>query len=375
MKTARIPAVGLLLLAAGLVVMSARVFRAQLRPDEIHPSPALTRVLSLGDFNPELAGGPGDAEVYVFEGDGVGGSLLVLGGTHPDEIAGVLAAVLLVETLEVEAGRVFVVPRANASAATHTRPGEAHPSHVAIETPGGPRRFRCGARFANPVHQTPDPITFRRDDVPYVRTGREARNLNRAYPGVRDGTLTERIAWAVMELIRRERIDLAFDLHEAPPDRRLVNAIVAAESSLEIATLAVLDLELQGWVFHLESSSSAYRGFSHREWEDGTGARPVLIETANPIQGRWRGRTSADLALTGRDANYLAMAGRGRLFMPYDESGVPVDGRVARQLAAVRAVLEAHNAERPDAAVRLGGVPAAEAIRSEGLGAHLAPPH
>jgi len=364
----------LLALAAVTVFLAGREFRAQLRPDTIIPSPELTGVRRLSDFNPFLAGTPGDSDIYVFEGPESGGALLVLGGTHATEIAGVMAAILMVETLEVRAGRVFVIPRANASAATHTMAREGHPSHIEIPTPGRVRRFRYGARFTNPIHQRPDPVVFRHPASPRVLPGCEARNLNRVFPGVKDGTLTERVAWAIVELIRHEDVDIAFDLHEAPPDRDLVNAIVATESGTDIAAEATILLQLEGINIHLESSSTRFRGLSHREWEDSTEAIPFLMETGNPVQGRLRGRTDADLAVTGRDHWYEVASRRGLLAMPYDERGIPLEIRVARHLAGIRAILEIYNADSGAHTILLDGLPEPGNLQEKGLGFFLGMP-
>ena len=84
----------------------------------------------------------------------------MLGGTHGDEPAGYLAAVVLVERATVGAGRLIVIPRANASGFTHNFPQEGHPSHFLIATPAGNRRFTYGARATNPIHQWPDPQVY-----------------------------------------------------------------------------------------------------------------------------------------------------------------------------------------------------------------------
>ena len=39
--------------------------------------------------------------------------------------------------------------------------------------------------------------------------------MNRAWPGRANGTLTEQTAYAFMELIKREKVDIEIDLHEA----------------------------------------------------------------------------------------------------------------------------------------------------------------
>ena len=144
----------------------------------------------------------------------------MLGGTHGDEPAGYLAAVVLVERARVHAGRLIVLPRANASGFTHNIGQEAHPQDFTIDTSAGLRRFRFGARAGNPVHQWPDPQVYFHANSGQALSGSETRNLNRAYPGRAAGSLTERLAFAITTLIEREHADLAVDLHEASPDYR-----------------------------------------------------------------------------------------------------------------------------------------------------------
>jgi hypothetical protein len=170
--------------------------------------------------------------------------------------------------------------------------------------------------------------------------GNESKNLNRAYPGDPQGTPVERLAYGIMELLRRENITLAFDLHEASPEYPVVEAIVAHERSMELAATAAMELIGQGIEMRLEPSPKNLRGLSHREWGDATETMPILMESANPSQGRLRGRTDEVLALTGIDKAYRKAAGLGRLFVPYDEKGKPLSQRVARHTASIKAFLE-----------------------------------
>jgi hypothetical protein len=360
--------------AASLVLLSARSFRGQHTGEPLHPSAALTRVFRLSEINPLLAGTGGDTDVYEFDGPGEGGSLLIIGGTHASEIAGIMSVVLMLETLQVDAGKVFLIPHANASAVTHNEPQEAHPQHVVFRTAGGPREFRFGARFTNPVHQWPDPEVYVQPIGRTVLAGSESRNLNRAYPGVRDGSLTEKIAWAITELIRREDIDLSFDIHESSPEYPVINAIVASETSQDVASFATISLQVDGWEFSLEPSPPGFHGLSHREWTDYTDTRPILLETANPAMGRLRGRTDADLAVQGRDVQYVKAAKIGAVNVPFDEDGIPIERRISRNLAAVMAIVDAFNTLEPERAILIGGWPEPAALMADGLGAYLASP-
>jgi hypothetical protein len=300
--------------------------------------------------------------------------VLVLGGTHADEPAGYLAAVLLVEQARVGAGRLIVIPRANASGFTHNYPQEGHPESVEVPTPHGPRRFTYGARATNPVHQWPDPQVYTLAGSGQTLSGSETRNLNRAYPGVADGTLTERIAFAITTLIRREGVALALDLHEASPEYPVVNTIVAHQRAIDLAAMANLTLQAEGIEIGLEHSPENLHGLSHREWGDTTDALAVLMETTNPAQGRLRGRTDGTLAVAGADRFYALASARGRLAVPFPDEGWPLAVRVARHVAAVTALVDAAGQLTPEAAVAWSGVPDYTSIVERGLGAYLRTP-
>ena len=346
-------------------------FRSMRSPDEIRAGPGVRRTGRLSDFHPLLADGPGDTPVFVLEGTRPGGTVLVLGGTHADEPAGYLAAVVLVERTEVDAGRLIVIPRANASGFTHNVPQEAHPQSITVSTPRGIRTFRYGARAANPVHQWPDPQVYTLAASGQSLSGIETRNLNRAYPGKGEGTLTEQIAFAITALIRKERVDLAIDLHEASPEYPVVNTIVAHERAMDLAALANMNLQEEGIQIGIETSPVNLHGLSHREWGDATGTLSVLMETTNPAQGRLRGRTDADLVIGGRDRFYVQASDRNRLSVPYPETGWPLDVRVARHLAGVRELTTSLGELEPKKAVVLLNVADYDALVHQGLGALL----
>jgi predicted deacylase len=363
-------AAGLLVLGAAVAVLAGREFRSMRAVETIHPGPGLTRRGLLSDYFPVLAGTPGDTDVYVFEGSEAGGTVLVTGGAHPNEPAGCVSAVVLAENIEVVRGKVIVIPRANASGFTCNDPQEANPQRFVVETAHGPRVFRLGSRLTNPVHQWPDPTLYE-NPAGQMLSASEVRNLNRCYPGRPNGYLTERMAFGIMELIRKEKVDLGIDLHESAPEYPVINAIVFHDASAELAALAQMSLQSEGLEFRLEASPPNLRGLSHREWGDAAGIKAVLIETPNPVQGRLKGRTTAALVVEGKDKDYLRASRLGRLFIPYDEKGVPLSGRVARHLAAVAAVLQSLAELEPDKAIKVEGLPAWRRIMDEGLGPFL----
>ncbi len=357
--------------ACMIAALAARDFRAMNVVDSIFPGPGITRSVPLSAYLPQLGGTPGDTPVYIFDAQNRGGTILVLGGTHGDETAGYLAAVVLVEQARVQTGRLIVLPRANASGFTHNVAQEGHPQRLSIRTPHGTRTFTYGARVTNPIHQWPDPQVYTLAASGQSLSGIETRNLNRAYPGRPDGTLTERIACAITTLIRQEKVDLAIDLHEASPEYPVVNTIVAHERALDLAALVNMNLQAIGIAIGLEASPPNLHGLSHREWGDATQTLAVLTETTNPAQGRLRGRTDADLVTFGKDRFYARAAEHNRLSVPFPESGWPLDMRVARHLAGVAEFVKCLGELWPEKRVVLDGLPEYQSMVNRGLGTFL----
>lgn len=366
---------GLVVLGCAVMVAlaAAWTFLGQRALDPVYPGEGVARVARLSDYEPSLKGTPGDSEVYVLDSGQPGATVLVVGGTHPDEAAGPLTAVLLVETARVRSGRLLVIPFANRSAFTHNLPMEGHPASFEVRTPTGPRAFKYGARLTNPIDQWPDPTVFVDPRSRQQLAGTEARNLNRAYPGKPNGTLTQRVAYSITTLIRRERVDVAIDLHESSPEYPTINTIVAHDRAAEMGAIASMNLQGKGLNIGIELSPANLRGLSHREWGDNTQAFAFLTETPNPSQGRLRGRTDPALIVTGRDRMYLRLAGSGRLYVEFTDRGYPVEERVGRQVEAIQEILGAYNLMNPGVPVVIGGVPGYEDLVNRGLGEFIHP--
>jgi hypothetical protein len=315
---------------------------------DVRPSPGV-KVKFLSDYLPSLLGTPGDSPVYVLEGAEPGGTAFVAGGTHGGEVGGIMAAILLVERVRVECGRLVVLPHANNSAASYRDESRAAgPPSFSVATASGERRFVIGSRLTHPGHQgEPDPpggpepsleVPF---DVP-------ARNLDRRFPGKADGNLTDRIAAAVVALLLRERVDLAFDLHEAPPGSRLAMMVVANPKNVDLAAEAVLNLEAADLRLKLEESSATFRGLSHREWGDATPARAFLFETPNPGMGR---DAPGD---------------------PVADPDWPLAKRAGIHLAALGAIVDAWNGGvESERKIVFSGLPGWAELAKAGLGSYL----
>jgi len=326
-------AIGLIVISFLIAAVAAVSFIEKWKPDIIVEGPGVTKTAHLSDYFPDLKGKYSDSTIYFLESNKPGGTVFVLGGTHPNEPASMLSAVLFIENAIVEKGRIIVIPQANLSAFSHNNPQEASPQYLHFTTPYGVRKFRYGSRATNPIHQWPDPDIYI-NQFGQSLSGSNNRNLNRGYPGNPLGNFTEKTCYAIMEFIRKEKCDLSIDLHEASPEYPVINAIVAHERAGDLASMTVMDLQMENLEYNLEMSPPTFHGLTHREWGDHSDTLAILMESANASQGRLRGRTDETLALTGKDKMYVKAAQLGKLYVPYDENGHPIEERVGRHTAA-----------------------------------------
>jgi len=363
-------------IGAVLIVFSGKSFYGSRRLKEpVVAGPGITKVRKLSEFFQGIKGSINDANVYVLEGKKPGGSVLLLGGSHPEEPAGRLATWVLTENAVVEQGRVFILNSANRSATTVTRLGGAYPPDFTIKTPWGGQKFRMGDRWSNPLDQWPDPEVYvhypSRQELAYV----DVRNLNRTWPGRPDGTLTERTCYALTKLIDTEKIDIVIDLHEAELQYPVISAIVAHQKGADLAAMASMMISAsEGFEIGVEYSPEALRGLSHREIGDHTGAISLLLEAPEPFLDATRGRTDRELLLTGKDPFVVRAGKRGLLFEKIDEKGWPIDVRVGRHTSAILQILEVWSGEKPDMGVVLTGVPRYNEVIEKGVGAFLRDP-
>jgi len=421
-RSAAIAALGLLI-AGG----SSILFRRMHQPEPLFPAQSPTELRMLSAYHPPLKGTPGDTAIYIYDSGVPGGTLCILGGVHPNEPSSMLTAVTILENLSVEKGRVIIIPRSNASAYTHNDPQEAHLQRFPIETTHGPRIFRNGSRFTNPIHQWPDPSTYLNppgvfweeqqkrypaDEFPYMAgnpgpfaqtlSGVDSRNLNRTFPGMPNGTLTEQIAFAIVTLVRDEKVDLVIDYHEASLEYPTIDVIVAHPRSADISAMAEMLLSGDGVNIATDPSSPQLRGLSHRELGDATDAKSILMETANPAMGRLKGRPSLRQFVDGIDHTYYRakqiedrlnerLAARaaeaeakGRkvgerrrkiVYVDVPAEGIPLALRVGRHLQATVRLVEAFSDDYPDREITVTGLPSYDQIIAHGLGHFLHGPN
>lgn len=365
----------ILALGAVLALFAGLEFKAiRTLPEPLVLGPGVTEVKKLSDYFPPLKDSVNDCSLYVLEGREPGGTFLVLGGSHPEEPSARLAAWILAENGTVSRGRLIVVPSANRSGTMVTRPGGAYPASYTIPTAYGGRTFRVGDRWASPLDQWPDPEVFihypSKQNLAYM----DVRNFNRAWPGRPDGTLIEKTCHAFIEMIRREKIDVVIDLHEAELQYPVISTIVAHQRGADLASMAAMVISGEEFKIGVEYSPKALRGLSHREIGDATDAVSLLLETPEPFLDATRGRTDAKLLLTGQDEFVVRAGKRGLLFEKIDKKGWPIDVRVGRQTSTILTLMDLWSQDHPDRAVLIADVPKYAEIIAKGTGAFLKDP-
>lgn len=362
---------GLALLGASGV--SFRMGRALQEP--VVASNGVTTVRKLSDYFHDLKGTINDCNIYFLEGKKPGGTMVILGGTHPEEPAGRLAAWVFAENGTMEQGRLILVLSANRSASTVTRLGGAYPPDFDIPTAFGARTFRLGDRWSNPLDQWPDPEVYIHSPSGQHLAYVDIRNLNRCWPGRPDGMLTEKTCYALMELIRKEEADIVIDLHEAELQYPVISTIVAHEKGQELAVLVSMMLtDAEGFKMGMEFSPPNLHGLSHREIGDHSDAISLLFEAPEPFLDATRGRTTREQLLTGKDEFVVRAGQAGLLFETIDENGWPIDVRVGRHTSAVLQTMETWSEMHPERALRCLEVPRYAELIDQGVGSFLKDP-
>ncbi len=328
----------------------------------------------LSDYNPNLEDTCGNADIFTIDSGKPGPSLLIIGGTHGNEPASQVAATLFLENATVSSGKVFILTEANKCGLNFSYPQEGAPQTYHIDTPFGEREFVYGARATNFVDQWPVPEVYIHRSGSKM-SGQESRNLNRAYPGVIDGNISERIAYAITELVKQNDITLTVDLHEAAPEYPVNNAIVYHEKNSDMIGQIVFELEMKGVVIKPESSPKDFRGLTHRELGDYTDTRVFLAETSNASQGRIRGEMTEELIVTGIDKFYTKATELGITYVDYDESGVHLNERVGRHVATIMTIVDVYN-RMPEAegSLDINNMPTYDEIITNGIGNYLLNP-
>jgi hypothetical protein len=367
---------GLGLLGLLLLVTSGKSFYdGRHLKEPVVVSEGVAEVKKLSSYFPGIEGSVNDCNLYFLEGKEPGATLCVLGGAHPEEPGGQLAAWLFAENAMMKKGRLIVVLSANRSATTVTRLGGAYPPDFTINTPWGGETFRLGDRWSNPLDQWPDPEVYIHYPSGQYLAYSDSRNLNRCWPGRPNGSLTEKTCFAFMEMIRKEKVDIVIDLHEAELQYPVISTIVAHEKGQELATFVSMTLtDMEGFKMGMEFSPKNLHGLSHREIGDYSDAISLLFEAPEPFLDATRGKTTREQLLTGKDEFVVKAGKHGLLFEKIDEKGWPIDVRVGRHTSAVLQTMASWTEANPGKPMVCEGVPRYAEVIAKGTGSFLRDP-
>jgi hypothetical protein len=371
----KIKSILLLVFLAIIIMAGIQLYNHRHYMVPIVASPSVTKVTRLSDYSEGLKGTMADTDVFFLEGEEEGGKILVIGNTHSNEPAAGLTAFMLIENAIVDKGTLIVIPQFNNSGGRNTRAGDGYPLYFDIETPWGNKKFRMGNRDASPLDQWPDPDVYihypDRQSLSYL----DIRNTNRTWPGRADGPLMEKVTHAAMQIIREENVDMAVDIHGAETMFPVTNCIVAPDKSMHIATMASLTVKSQErFENHVEPSPTGFRGLSHREIGDFSDALPFLLESPLPFLDQPTGPKTVDLLLEGKDPFLLSLSEKGMLFVPYDETGWPMDKRVGQHCSVILEIANQFTKNNPDRAIEIQNVPRYAEVVENGIGYYLNDP-
>jgi predicted deacylase len=353
-----------LMVAGGLPLFKHRHYMIP-----IVAGPGVTKVVKLSEFNAGLKGSMADTNVFFLEGKQEGGKILIMANTHSNEPAALLASLIFIENAVVEKGTVIIIPQFNHSASRNTRPGDGYPLYFEIPTAWGAKKFRMGNRDASPLDQWPDPDVYIHYPDKQLLSFIDVRNTNRTWPGRANGPLMERVTHSAMQIMKQENVDIAIDIHGAETMFPVTNCIVAPEKSVRIATMATLTVKArEGFDSHVEPSPSGFRGLSHREIGDHSDTMPFLLEAPIPFLDQPTGPKTEKLLLDGKDPFLLSLSKKGKLFVPYDETGWSMEKRVGQHCSLILELMRQFSRKFPEKKIEIQNVPRYAEVVKNGVG-------
>jgi len=226
-----------------------------------------------------------------------------------------------------------------------------------------------GNRDTSPVDQWPDPDVYVHYPDKQLLSYVDIRNTNRTWPGREDGPLSEKVTYAAMQIIREENVDMALDIHAADTMFPITNCIVAPKKSMKIATMTSLIVKAkEGFENHVEPSPIGFRGLSHREIGDYSDALPFLLEAPEPFSDQPAGPRTVDLILDGKDPFLLKLSKKGMLFVPYDETGWPIEKRAGQHCSVTLELINQFSKRNPERAIEIQNIPRYAEVVENGIG-------
>ncbi|MEA2005872.1 MAG: succinylglutamate desuccinylase [Acidobacteriota bacterium] len=372
----KIKAVLIIITAAVMAIGGAQLYSHRHYMTTIIAGPGVTKVTKLSEFFKGLKGTNADTNVFFLEGKEKGGKILIIANTHSNEPAAILTALVFLENAIVDKGTLIIIPQFNNSGGRNTKPGDGYPLYFEIPTEWGNKKFRMGNRNASPLDQWPDPDVYIHYPDRQLLSYLDVRNTNRTWPGRPNGPLMEQVTYGAMQIMRQEKVDIAIDIHGAETMFPVTNCIVAPEKAMRIATMTSLTVKArEGFDNHVEPSPQGFRGLSHREIGDYSDALPFLLEAPTPFLDQPTGPKSVDFLLDGKDPFLLKLSKKGKLFVPYDESGWPMDKRVGQHCSVILEIIRQYSKKFPDKQIKIRNIPRYAEVVKNGVGHYFHNPN
>ncbi|NIM91130.1 MAG: succinylglutamate desuccinylase [Candidatus Aminicenantes bacterium] len=361
--------ISILVIVAVMITSGLQLYQHRHYQMPVVAGPGVTRVVKLSNYSKRLKGTMAETSVFYLEGKEEGGKMLIMANTHSNEPAAILASLIFLENAIVDKGTLIIIPQFNNSASRNTRPGDGYPLFFEIATEWGSKKFRMGNRDASPLDQWPDPDVYVHYPDRQLLSFIDARNTNRTWPGRASGPLMERVTYGAMQIMREEKVDIAIDVHGAETMFPVTNCIVAPEKSMRIATMTTLTVKArEGFDSHVEPSPSGFRGLSHREIGDHSDTLPFLLEAPIPFLDQPTGPKTVELLLDGKDPFLLSLSKKRKLFVPYDETGWPMDKRVGQHCSVILEITRQFSRKSPDRGIKIRNVPRYVEVIKNGVG-------
>jgi hypothetical protein len=365
----------LLVVTAIMVIGGLQLYTHRHYEMPIVTGPGVTKVIKLSEFAEGLKGTMADTDVFFLEGKEEGGKVFIMANTHANEPAALLASLIFIENAVVEKGTLIIIPQFNHSASRNTRPGDGYPLYFEIPTEWGFKKFRMGNRDASPLDQWPDPDVYIHYPDKQLLSFIDVRNTNRTWPGRANGPLMERVTHGAMQILKEENVDMAVDIHGAETMFPVTNCIVAPDKSVRIATMTSLTVKArEGFESHVEPSPSGFRGLSHREIGDYSETMPFLLEAPIPFLDQPTGPKTVELLLDGKDPFLLSLSKKGKLFVPYDETGWSMEKRVGQHCSVILELMRQFSKKLPEKKIDVRSVPRYAEVVKNGVGYYFHDP-
>jgi len=372
----KIKAVLIIITAAVMAIGGFQLYSHRHYMTTIIAGPGVTKVTKLSEFFKGLKGTTADTNVFFLEGKEEGGKIFIIANTHSNEPAAILTALIFLENAIVDKGTLIIIPQFNNSGGCNTKPGDGYPLYFEIPTEWGNKKFRMGNRNASPLDQWPDPDVYIHYPDRQLLSYLDVRNTNRTWPGRPNGPLMEQVTYGAMQIMRQEKVDIAIDIHGAETMFPVTNCIVAPEKAMRIATMTSLTVKArEGFDNHVEPSPRGFRGLSHREIGDYSDALPFLLEAPTPFLDQPTGPKSVDFLLDGKDPFLLKLSKKRKLFVPYDESGWPMDKRVGQHCSVILEIIRQYSKKFPDKQIKIRNIPRYAEVVINGVGHYFHNPN